>query len=1004
MRIAQINCSGISKFTRSKLHSYVDEKKIDVLCLQETWLKDDKFSFKKWTPNINNATDGYGGVAILTHPTVKAVKLEKLKHKDLEAVWSKIQVGNQTVIIGSVYVRPGDTTKFQILRNKLDEIDVDTPVIITGDFNGKSGLWQTNYKAPRNRNDKPYQMGKLLEQIILDFSLDIQNTGTHTHVSRRDGTTSAIDLFLSRRITHPQRWTVDQMVILKSDHMPTLLDIDTEEEGLVKEKWNLKNVSWDQFSYTLDQDLENLTNSGDYRVADTERKCELTQETIIRSAEKTIPKKQISRHSKAFITDNLKSLQKNFLKAKSNFKKRNAPHNLRALDKARDEYCEEYLKEKDKFWQDVCRNTEHKDLWVTTNKINNNCKTKSVQPLYNPDGTHEFDDERIAERLKNTHVTKTSMDTSRFDQQWFQTVNDKVPSIVSTEKGALQGQPQELYNSDLRLSEVSAAVKHLKQDGSPGPDGVLPIMVKEADQVVVPHLLEVFQLCWQEGIVPQCWKKDNKIFIPKDGYENNTEKALRPLSLNAVIGKTYEFIIASRYIWWLETQFKLDWEQFAYRRSRGVVQALLTFVSAIHEGFEKGEPTVATLIDLEGAFDTLWREGIIYNMHEMGVRGRLLCYAASFLQGRKTRLLVNSHTGEWFTTSIGVPQGAVISPILFIAYISKLTTTIASNIKFADDVTCWITHIDVRHACVAMEDELTQIDRWCCKWRLKISTRKTEVMCFNKGPHIQVDVQIDGHTLTQVKSKRCLGVTVDEQLNFAEHIEKVRGKAIKALSAAANLLDDMHGLRTGLGVQLYRGLILPYISFAMPVWCTIGSTEVSKLEEVQRISLQKILGCHTNTALNAMEVLTGCPPIQLLITEASAMEYVRILRKEEGDRLKRIISDEARLHSNHLSPAKVMQKAAKKLGKTLNLSNIDPEPKHNPGRMGWILIETEKLAGQETLGSSKNRTAQQVNAAQVAMQHHLQDLTPDTIPVFTDGSALSNPDPVGLQRWYTLRV
>ncbi len=215
------------------------------------------------------------------------------------------------------------------------------------------------------------------------------------------------------------------------------------------------------------------------------------------------------------------------------------------------------------------------------------------------------------------------------------------------------------------------------------------------------------------------------------------------------------------------------------------------------------------------------------------------------------------------------------------------------------------------------------------------------------------------------------------------------------MSAAANLLDDMHGLRTGLGVQLYRGLILPYISFAMPVWCTIGSNEVSKLEEVQRISLQKILGCHTNTALNAMEVLTGCPPIQLLITEASAMEYVRILRKDEGDELRRVISDEAHLHSNHLSPAKVMQKAAKKLGKSLNLSNIDPEPKHNPERMGWILVDTDKLAGQETLGSSKNRSAQQVIAAQTAMQNHLQDLSPDTIPVFTDGSALSNPGPCG---------
>ncbi len=587
------------------------------------------------------------------------------------------------------------------------------------------------------------------------------------------------------------------------------------------------------------------------------------------------------------------------------------------------------------------------------------------------------------------------MDTSRFDADSFLDVNSRIPGIVDAEKETLQRQQPELYNSDLKLSELSAAINHLKPDGSPGPDGVLPIMIKNAEEVMKPQLLQVFQMCWQEGLVPQCWKRDNKIFIPKEGYENNTEKALRPLSLNTVIGKTYEFIVAARYVWWLESQFKLDWEQFAYRRARGVVQALLTFVSAIHKGFERGEPTVATLIDLEGAFDTLWREGVIYSMHNMGVRGRLLCYAASFLQGRKSRLLVNTYTGDWFSTSIGVPQGAVISPILFIAYISKLTTTIACNIKFADDVTCWITHIDVGHACSVMEEELSRIDEWCCRWRLKISTRKTEVMCFNKGPHTPVDIKMDGHTLTQVKSKKCLGVTVDEQLTFAEHIENVRGKAIKALSASANLLDDIHGLRTGLGVQLYRGLILPYISFAMPVWCTIGATEVSKLEEVQRLSLQKILGCHSNTALNAMETLTGCVPIQFLISEASAMEYVRILRKKDGDTLKITISDEAHAHSSHLSPAKYMQKAAKNLCKSLNLQNIDSEPDYHPDRIGWIPVVTEELANQDTLGSSKNRTVVQVQAAQVAMHNHLQNLPPGIIPVFSDGSALSNPWPCG---------
>ena len=101
-------------------------------------------------------------------------------------------------------------------------------------------------------------------------------------------------------------------------------------------------------------------------------------------------------------------------------------------------------------------------------------------------------------------------------------------------------------------------------------------MIKEGQQSVTPTLTMLFQKCWEQGIVPLTWKRDNRIYIPKPGKEDyHTEKSYRPLSLNSIVGKTYERIAAKRLVWYIESQIRIDWQQFAYRRLHNPNQALL---------------------------------------------------------------------------------------------------------------------------------------------------------------------------------------------------------------------------------------------------------------------------------------------------------------------------------------------------------------------------------------------------------------------------------------------
>ncbi len=195
--------------------------------------------------------------------------------------------------------------------------------------------------------------------------------------------------------------------------------------------------------------------------------------------------------------------------------------------------------------------------------------------------------------------------------------------------------------------------------------------------------------------MPGTWEMDNRVYIPKPGKADyNITKAYRPLSLNSTVGKLYEDTATSRFLWFIHSNYQVDRYNFAYQKNSSTAHALLYMVNCIRTGFDNGEVTSAVFIDLEGAFDGIWRKGLIYQVAEAGIKGNLLLYVASFLSGRKSRSLVGSCVTEWADTDIGVPQGSVIAPLLFVFYVRHITCTLPTNVKYADDVTAWVTSVD----------------------------------------------------------------------------------------------------------------------------------------------------------------------------------------------------------------------------------------------------------------------------------------------------------------------
>ena len=249
-----------------------------------------------------------------------------------------------------------------------------------------------------------------------------------------------------------------------------------------------------------------------------------------------------------------------------------------------------------------------------------------------------------------------------------------------------------LHNISVTPKMVRKVIMNLDLSKASRPDSIPVVVPKDCEPEHSYILGKLFNKCLKESCFPDCRKVSSLVPVFKNVRERSTAKNYRPVSLLSVVSKVFEKLVNNRIVDHLEKCGLFSDLQYGFRfRSCRSTADLLTVVSArIARAFNRSGATRAVALNISKAFDRVWHAGLLHKLKSYGISGQIFGLISSFLSNGQLRVVLHGKSSQEYAVNVGVPQGSILGPTLFLLYINDLPDYVICDIAiYADDTTLY---------------------------------------------------------------------------------------------------------------------------------------------------------------------------------------------------------------------------------------------------------------------------------------------------------------------------
>ena len=785
-----------------------------------------------------------GGGVILAVKKSLASKPLHVPNLKSESVYCQItRKGKPPTIIGCVY-RPPDnntettdfiTNEITYLKSKFQK----SIFWVGGDFNLPDIHWET-LEIKGNR---------YLREINQKFTDTFNDTGLVQTVQAPTRGENTLDIFLTNCPDLIQSSTIvaglgdhDAVHIASSLYLP--------RRKPVKRKIRLwKKADIDGLKRDM-RKFANLFLSQHSPEGCVEQMWKQIQENLLTILDRNVPTKMSSsKIHQPWITTQTKRLlrqkQRWFQKAKHtgssrawNKYKDIKKHTQRACRKAHLDFVRDFVSD----------DREHKNLWTYIKGLRKD--NTGISDLY------------LGETLVQNSEQKANMFNTFFTKV-FSTPDPPPQEHVAPSSCAHQAKNgQQMNPIKVGRAGVLKLLLNIKPNKATGPDGIPGNLLKICAEEIADVYTLLFQASLDQGSLPSDWKKANIVPVFKKGDKGRVEN-YRPISLTSITSKILEHIIHSSIMDHLEKHSLLNKFQHGFRQKRSCTTQLITTVRDFTDCLNRKQQIDAVLLDFSKAFDKVDHEKLLTKLSSLGISDSLHLWIRSFLSGREQTVLVDGSSSSPAPVLSGVPQGTVLGPLLFLAYINDISKhlTPGTTIRlFADDSLLYRIVRTPEDSAILQRD-LDTLQAWETDNKMEFHPDKCQVLRItNKHQPIQVPYTIHNVILSVVPSAKYLGVHIDSKISWNTQCSALCNKANSTL---AFLQRNLYGCPPEVKEKCFNSLVRPVLEYGCSVWDPHKAGQIADLEKIQKRAARFVTGNHSRIPGNSRKNLDslGCPPL-----------------------------------------------------------------------------------------------------------------------------------------------